>query len=441
MAAQTAWWIRRPIHLLEFCRRRYGPAFTLSLPGMRIVFLSEPDAIRTVFSAKPDEMHAGEVNRILRVLVGDASVLLLDGSEHLRHRKLLMPSFHGERMRYYGDTMVEITRRSMSTWPEGTPFSLHPYTQGITLDVILQTVFGLDEGARLVELRRQIRRLLSVSENRLATVLMFYISAHPDAEQRLPWRFLLRDRNRMDRSIYRQITERRAGPGRDRKDVLAMLLQARDEQGEGMTDVELRDELVTALAAGHETTATALAWAFERLLLHPHVYERLRDEVRSTCDGTTPDPERVAALPYLDATIKEILRMRPVVPVVGRVLKRPYSLGGHDLPVGTYVAPCIYLAQRNPKTYVAPDEFRPERFEGVPPDPNSWLPFGGGMRRCIGAAFAIYEMKVVLSTILAGADLSLSQPSPVRVVRRAITFSPEHGTRVTLTRRREPARA
>jgi cytochrome P450 len=207
-----------------------------------------------------------------------------------------------------------------------------------------------------------------------------------------------------------------------------MLLKARDEHGEGLDDNDLRDELMTALAAGHETTATALAWAVERLLANPAVYQNVRDEVRAL--GPDPDPERLVALPYFDAMIKEVLRMRPVVPLVGRVLMKPYTLAGYDLPAGTSVGACIYLAQRNPDVYPEPETFRPERFLGSSPDPSAWFPFGGGLRRCIGASFAQYEMKIVLGTMLAHCDFELAQPSPVRVVRRAVTFSPEGGTRV-----------
>jgi cytochrome P450 len=439
-ALQTLLWVRRPIELMERCRARYGPTFTVRLPPQPMVFLSGHDDIRTVFTSKPDEMHAGEVNRLLRVLVGDHSVLLLDGAEHLRHRKLLLPSFHGERMRLYGETMADITRRVMATWPTGEVFALHPHTQEITLQVILRTVFGVDEGAPTVALHDQIARLLSAAENRIAPIALAYLSSHPEVEDRAPWRWLLRDRNRTDSLLYAQIRERRAAPPSDaRKDVLSMLLQARDEAGEAMSDVELRDELITALAAGHETTATALAWGFERILSHPGVHARLREEVRGVAGGGAPDPERIAGLPYLDATIKEVLRLRPVIPLVGRALQKPFTLGGFDLEAGTVVTPCIFLAHRDPDVYPEPEEFRPERFLGVQPDPYSWLPFGGGIRRCIGAAFAIYEMKIVLGTILAGCDLELAQPAPARMRRRAITFWPEHGTRVRLTSRREPA--
>jgi cytochrome P450 len=433
---QTLHWVRRPTELMNRCRARYGPTFTLRLPMAVLVFLSDPAAIRAVFTARPDEMHAGEVNRIMRVLVGDSSVLLLDRAEHARQRKLLMPSFHGERMRLYGGIMVEATRRAMATWPEGAAFPIHPHTQEITLEVILRCVFGVDRGARLTALRDQITRTLARGETTGIMLFMQYLANRPEAEARLPWRWFLRDRDRGDAMVYDQIRERRSGPsGEGRSDVLSMLLAARDEAGEGMSDPEIRDELVTALVAGHETTATALAWAFERVLGHPPVLDRLRDEVRGVAGGAEPDPEKLAALPFLDATIKEVLRLRPVIPVVGRVLQKPFTFGVFDLPAGTTVAPCIYLAQRDPEVYPDPEAFRPERFLGVQPDPYSWLPFGGGARRCIGAAFAVYEMKVVLGTILAGADLALAQRVPARIRRRAITFWPERGTRVTLQRR------
>jgi cytochrome P450 len=430
MPVQTLLWIRRPTEMMRWCERRYGRAFTIKLPPFQLVILSEPDAIRTIFSTKSDEMQAGGVNRILRVLVGGSSVLLLDGPEHMRHRKLLMPSFHGERMRHYGETMAEITRRTIAGWPRQTPFALHAHTQEITLQVILRSVFGADEGAELEQLSAQIKRLLAPAENRLALLPMMYISQHPQAEARQPWKWMLQQRDRTDALLYQQIRARRAARARDRTDVLAMLLQARDEAGDGLSDEELRDELMTALAAGHETTATGLAWAFERILLHPEIHARLRDEVR----GAGDDPERIAALPYLDATIKEVLRLRPVVPLVGRVLQKPFTLSGCDLPAGTSVAACIYLAQRNPEVYPEPEAFRPERFLGVQPDPVTWLPFGGGIRRCVGAAFALYEMKVVLGTILANCDLELADPRPARTMRRAITFWPAGGTRVKLLR-------
>jgi cytochrome P450 len=429
MLLQLLLWMRHPVEVMQWCRRIYGPTFTLNLPAFRIALMSEPEAIRTIFSARQDEMHASQVNRILRSVVGENSVLLLDGREHMRHRKLLMPSFQGDRMRFYGETMAAVTRRVSDDWPAGVPFALQPQTQEITLEIILRTVFGADEGAELSELSSAITRLLKVGESRTALLQMIYLSRNPQVETRMPWKWLLRHRTQTDALLYRKIAARRADPrGAQRKDVLAMLLQARDENGEGMSDAELRDELMTALIAGHETTATALAWTFERLLCTPQTYERLRDEVRAL--GKQPAAEKLAALPYLDATVKEALRLRPVVPVVGRILQRPYQIGGYDLPAGSAVGACIFLAQRDPAVYPEPDEFRPERFLGVQPDPASWLPFGGGIRRCVGSWFALYEMKIVLGTLLAQHNFELAQDKPSRIVRRAVTFSPAGGTRV-----------
>lgn len=429
MLAQALLWIRRPIEVLEYCRKHYGPTFTLKLPPFNVVLLTDPDAIRTVFASKGDDMHAGEVNRILRALVGDHSVLLLDGREHMRHRKLLMPSFHGERMRFYGETMAEITRASIATWPKHGEFSLHEYTQEITLQIILRTVFGADEGEQLGKLSEQIKLMLAAGESPFSVALMAALSTDVTRETRRPWKWLLRQRNRTDKLLYAQIAARRAEGSSDRRDVLAMMLQARDEDGQGMTDVEVRDELMTALAAGHETTATALAWAFERLLSNPSVLARLTQEV-DDAGGKDASPDKLAALPYLDATIKEVLRLRPVIPMVGRVLKKDYTIGGYDLPAGSTVAACIYLAQRNPDVFPDPDAFKPERFLEGQPDPTTWLPFGGGIRRCIGAAFALYEMKIVLATILTHTELQLAQTAPLRIRRRAITLWPEGGTLV-----------
>lgn len=431
---QTMLWIRKPVEMMDFWSRYYGSAFQLRLMGISLNLFSDPESIRTIFAAKPDDMHAGETNRILRALVGEESVLLLDGSSHIRRRKLLMPSFQGERMRFYGETMARITRETIAGFQQGQVLSLHAYTQEITLQVILKTVFGADDGAEFDLLNTRIKRLLSDAEYRVAFMILLYLANRPELEPRVPWRFMLQARARTDDSLYQIIAARRADPAaKHRKDVLAALMQARDERGDLLSDRELRDELMTALAAGHETTATALAWACERILTHPQVYAALRDEINGA-GGKNASPEKLAALPYLDAVIKEVMRQRPIVPVVGRMLKKPASIGGFDLPAGTAVGACIYLAHRNPEIYPNPDRFHPERFLGVPVDPVHWLPFGGGIRRCIGAQFATYEMKVVLGTLLAHCELELAQDTPVRTLRRAITFFPEHGTRVRVLR-------
>ncbi len=429
MLVQSALWVRNPVQVLHYLQSHYGPTFRVKLPVHDVVMITEPEPIRTMFASKGDDMHAGRVNRILRAIVGDHSVLLLDGSEHMRHRKLLLPSFHGERMRFYGETMAEITRQSIAEWPKQAVFSLHEKTQDITLEIILRTVFGISDGPQMHELKQQLQQLLKIGENPLWLPLMAALAVDGEREKRQPWKWLLRDRNRTDALLYKQIAARRVEAEKDRSDVLAMLLKAQDEQGSGLSDAELRDELMTALVAGHETTATALAWAFERVLLHPAIYGRLKQEVQQA-GGKSAPPEKLAALPYLDATVKEVLRLRPVIPFIGRVLQQPMRLAGYDLPKGTAVAACIYLAQRNPAVYKDPEEFLPDRFLSGQPDPASFLPFGGGIRRCIGAAFALYEMKIVMGTILAHTELALEKPQPLPIVRRAITFWPKGGTRI-----------
>ena len=430
---QSFLWVRRPKEFMDFWSRHYGTAYRLKLMGFSFAVFSDPESIRQIFAAKPNEMYAGEFNRILRAVVGTESSLLLDGSEHLRHRKLLLPSFHGERMRFYGETMASITRAAIAEWKPGQVLSLHRYTQEITLQIILRTVFGADVGGELDALHQQIKRLLANSEYKITFLALLYLATRPEAEQRPLWRLLLQSRDKTDELLYKTIAARRTDArAHERKDVLAILMQARDEAGEPMSDRELRDELMTALAAGHETTATALAWAVERILSAPPIYRRLRDEITGA-GGTNATPGALAALPYLDAIIKETLRLRPIVPIVGRVLKQPATIGGYDLPEGTAVGCCIYLAHRNPDVYPDPERFQPERFLGVQPDPVHWLPFGGGIRRCIGAQFATYEMKVVLGTLLAHCQFELAQAVPARTVRRTVTLFPEHGTRVRVT--------
>jgi cytochrome P450 len=417
---------------MERCLREYGPTFTIRLPPRDIVFFTEPEDIKRIFAARGDEMHAGEFNALLRPIVGPSSVLLLDEQEHMRHRKLLLPPFHGERMRVYGETMQSIAARDVATWPLGEPFALHAHMQAITLDIILRTVFGLEEGAELAGLRDRIRTLLGRGELPVSVPILALLAGAPGRERRAPFSWLLVDRRRTDSLIYKQIAARRAAAGKgEHTDVLSLLLAARDEEGNPLTDAEVRDELMTTLAAGHETTATALCWAFEQILSEPRVEARLREEIDGVSKGGVPKPEDVARLEYLDATLREVLRLRPILPLVGRVLTKPATIGGRALPAGTAVAACIYLAHRNPRTYPSPEAFQPERFLGAREEPSTWLPFGGGIRRCLGAAFAFYEMKLVTATILAERRLRLVAGAPARVVRRAITFSPEHGTRVT----------
>ena len=415
--AQAVAWIARPTRMMEALRRRHGDTFTITLPRVGpFVFVSDPEHVKAVFTGSPERLHAGEANAILEPVLGSHSILLLDEERHMRQRKLMLPSFHGDRLARYREQMEAITLKELERWPLGRSVAARPHTQAITLDVIMRTVFGLEEGERLTRLRAALRDLL---EWTTARHRMFMVAAV--GQERLGSSQVLgfmRARKASDELVFDEIRRRREQPSGE--DVLSMLLQARDENGEPMSDVEIRDELMTLLVAGHETTATALAWSLEQLSRHPRVLAQLDN-------GSNED--------MLDAVVMETLRLRPVIVVVARRLVEPMELGGRVLPAGITVAPCIYLMHRRPEIYPDPDAFKPERFLDNPPGTYTWIPFGGGVRRCLGAQFAQMEMKTVLRTILANASLEPTTAKPERITRRAITMVPGRGGRVLLAHR------
>ncbi|HEV7459870.1 MAG TPA: cytochrome P450 [Solirubrobacteraceae bacterium] len=425
---QTLRWVVRPTAFMEECRRRYGDCFTLRIASEGSwVLISDPESIKKVFTGNPEHLRAGEANVILRPVVGSESVLLLDGPSHLRQRKLLLPPFHGERMQRYGEVMREVTEREVATWPTGEPFPVWPRMQAITLEVIVRAVFGVDDAARVERVAGRIRPMLEFTSNKRD----FFIAAlvGPDRLSSLGWTGFPQAIGRVHEAIDEEIAQRRSDPHLDeRDDILSMLLQARDEDGAPMTDRELRDELMTLLVAGHETTATSLAWTLERVVRHPEVLARLEDEAASG-DGA-----------YADAVSHEALRLRPVLPLVVRKLTEPLELQGYELPVGTTVAPCIYLVHRRPDVYPDPHAFRPERFLENPAGTYTWIPFGGGVRRCIGASFALFEMRTVLQTIVERLHLEAADPRAERISRRAITLSPARSAQLVV-RPRVPASA
>ncbi len=420
---QTFAWVARPLPFLEECRRLYGDWFTVRLARIgTFVFVADPAAIKEIFTGDPALLRAGQANAPLAPVVGSRSVLLLDGAEHLRQRRLMLPPFHGARMARYGELMAEITEAELDRWPLREPFPLRPRTQAITLEIILRVVFGVRDAARLEALRAALVALLAQSTSP-ATMLPWL---RRDLGPFSPWRRFMRLRRRVDALIYDEIARRREDPAlEERDDILSLLLQARDEDGEALTDRELRDELVTLLVAGHETTATALAWAFERLLRHPAALDRLTAEAR---DGGEDDP-------YAGAVVQETLRLRPPLPAVGRMLTEPAQIAGRPLPAGVRLAPSIYLVHRREDLYPEPAAFRPERFLDSPPETYGWLPFGGGVRRCLGASFATFEMKIVLRTILARARLEADDARPEPVRRRAIVLAPGREGRAVLVER------
>lgn len=432
---QLVQFTQRPLEWLDDCARRYGDPFTSHFPGLgAFVLASSPALIKEIFTGDADVLHAGKANAMLEPFVGKHSVLLLDGAPHLRQRRLLSPPMRGERMQAYASLIGEITRAELARMPVGEPFSLHEHMQSITLEVILRAVFGLEEGAHMRSLRSLLLAMLEPPPAIMAFIPVRYLDFPLS-----PYRTFVKRRAAVTRSLREVIRARRAAlaaGGEPGTDILSLLLTARDEDGAPMTEDELCDELVTMLVAGHETTATALSWAFACLLEHRHVAERLRAEIAGE-----EDPAALAGVEYLDLVVKETLRLRPVIPDVVRKTQRPVTFAGHELPAGVSLTPCIHLAHRRPESWPDPDRFDPERFRGAKLDPYAWFPFGGGIRRCIGMAFAMYEMKIVLGTILPRVEVRLAKPGTVPVVRRTITLAPKHGTRVILEgRRRDAAR-
>ncbi|MEO7328974.1 MAG: cytochrome P450 [Minicystis sp.] len=420
--------------------KRWGDLYTIeTIVFGKEVAVVDPELVKQIFTGDPDVFHAGEANTALGPMVGLRSLLLLDGAEHLRERRLMMPAFHGERMQAYAETMAEVTERIISSFRAGDRFSLHHPMQRITLEIILRTVFGLADGPRRDRIRDCLAAFMNKAQSRLS-LLMMIPALQRDLGGYSPWAAFKRLRAEVDALIYAEIADRRAELARPeserRSDVLSMFLGARDESGQGMGDVELRDELMTLLVAGHETTATALCWAFEQVLGNPAVHERLLAEIDGAAAEGKARPDELTRLEYLDATIKEVLRRRPVIPVVGRKLKRSIVLGGYEIPAETLIVPSIYGIHRRPDVYPDPEVFRPERFLGKKTDPYSWFPFGGGVRRCLGMAFAMYELKIVLATVLRRVHLRLVKPAPLAVVLRSFVFAPEGGTEVVITGQR-----
>jgi cytochrome P450 len=409
---------------LEACRRRYGDVVwfrTLFDPGFAMVF--DPAIVREVFQAPPDRLRAGEANAPLSMVLGSRSVLVLDGAEHLRHRRLMLPPFHGRRLAAHEHAMGDAADRAIDSWPVGPEFELLPYMYVLTLDVIATVVFGMEEGNRREELKRRIRAFLEVTASPLRVILLMLSGGRMRDEAGMR-RFEERHRL-MHELIAEEIEQRRGAPGlEERDDALSLLLLARDEDGSGLTDAEVRDELVTLLVAGHETTAAGLAWTLELVHRHPEVLERAR---AALAEGDTA---------YLDAVVKESLRIRPVVPGIGRVVRGgPFTLGGWEIPEGVEINPSIRTIHRRADSYPEPHSFRPERFLGDDaPDTYTWIPFGGSTRRCLGASFALLEMRVVLARVLERAELRPAGRRPERPRRRGVTMVPDRGARMTQVR-------
>jgi cytochrome P450 family 135 len=410
--------IGSPIGFLERCLRRYGDVFTLRFVGMGdLVYVADTEVVKEIFTGDAEVFHAGEANEIMEPVLGPRSVLLLDEAEHLRERKLLLPPFHGDRVRRYRELVGEIAAAEIEHWPRDRAFALRPRMQAITLEVILRAVFGIREAERLDRLRALLPEMLDHGG-----VIVWLPFLRRDLGPGSPWRRFVRVRAQIDELLFDEIRRRReAADLAERDDVLSLLLQARGEDGEPMGEGELRDELVTLLLAGHETTATGLAWAFERLTRTPRVMARIEEAIASGDDDE-----------YVEAVAKETLRARPVVYDVARKLAAPFSVKGWDLPAGAYVVPSITAIHLLRGIYERPDEFRPERFLESQPDSYAWIPFGGGRRRCIGAAFAQMEMQVVLREVLTRVSVLAPDPKPERMKLHNVTLIPAKGARIVV---------
>ena len=423
-APAAAQLVRDPIGYLGRLQRKHGDVFSVPFPFVgRMAYFAHPDAIKEIFKGDPARVHSGEaLQPFLEPVVGRNSVFLLDGAEHMRERRLLLPPFHGERVRRYAETFAEITAREVERWPVGEPFALRKRMQSLTLEAILRTVFGMTDPERIARFQERVPRMA-----RTGAIVVWLPKLRWERDRFGPWARFVRAREAVYELIYDEIDRAKADPAlEERDDVLALLLQARREDGSGMSREELRDELMTVNAAGHETTATGLSWFFERVLRHPEVEERLRAEIEEGGDE------------YLDATVREVLRVRPVVIDVVRRVKEPTTIGGWDLPADTDVVPAIGLVHLREELYPDAHAFRPERFLGdgaAAAGPYTWIPFGGGVRRCIGAAFAQLELKVMARTILERTRLGVPDPRPEAQRAEHVTVVPSHGSRVVLRER------
>ena len=414
----TAAWILRPGPFSERMRNRYGDAwsFRLAKEGYWCVF-SHPDAIKQIFTAPDDVLHGGEGSVILRPLVGANSLLMLDEDRHMRERKMLLPPFHGERVKRYAELIEAIAEEEIERWPSGTPIQLRAPMQALTLEVIMRAVFGVEDAERLARLRPQLTKLLEITTSPRGMAAQVVLGAQ-GIERLGLFRSLI---DGIDEILFDEIAQRRRDESRhEREDVLSMLVDT------DLSDQDLRDQLMTMLIAGHETTATSLSWAVERLVRHPGEWERIRDD-----DD------------YADAVAKETLRLRPVLPVASpRKVMKPIEIGGYELPPGVVAIASIYLVHRRADVYPEPYAFRPERWRGAKPGTYTWFPFGGGTRRCLGATLAMFEMKVVLKVMARMLDVSAARPEREPTARRAITLAPARGAEVVVgPRGREPALA
>lgn len=417
----------RPLELLDTWAQQYGETFTVGAKGFpTVVYVSNPRHIQEIFTINAELFDSGKGNGFIKPLSGEHSLLLLDGVSHQRQRRLLMPPFHGERVWTYSKLICDVTKQVMSQWQLGKPFYVRSSMQEISLRVILSAVFGLHSGQRFEQLRQLLSLLLDSVGSPLSSSLIVFKTLQRDLGPWSPWSRFLRRKQQIDQLIYDEIRERREREDFSGPDILSSLMSSRDEVGEPMTDVELRDELITLVVAGNESTASALAWALYWIHYVPEVRDKLLKELNTLSNDASP--VEFSRLPYLTAICQETLRIYPMAMFTfSRILKSPLKLIGYQFDAGTVLIPCIYLTHQREELYPEPKRFKPERFLERQFSPYEYLPFGGGNRRCIGAALVQLEMKTVLATILKHFHLALKDSRPAKPIRRGVTLAPPVG--------------
>ena len=434
---QTFHWLKNPLGYMEECAKSYGDVFTLRVGPLfkPQVLISNPQGIQQIFTTDPKQLDSGAPAGVGVPLLGPNSLLSLEGKTHQRQRKLLTPQFHGERMLNYGELITNITQEVTSKWQIGKTFLVLSSMQEISFQVILKAVFGLKDGERYEQLKENLIAILNPKRPWVRGTMMMFPFLRKDLGAWSPWGNFLRLRQQLNDLIYAEIHERQLQPDPSRTDILSLMMAARDEAGEAMTDVELRDELMTLLVAGHETTATSLAFALYWVYSQPGVHEKLLAELDTL--GEIPDPNAIFKLPYLNAVCSETLRLYPVAMLgLNRLVKSPLEIAGYKFEVGTILVPCIYLTHHREDLYPDSQQFKPERFLERQFSPAEFLPFGGGNRRCIGMAFALFEMKLVLATVLSNWNMELAETEPVKPVRKGLLLGPSGGVKMMVKGKR-----
>ena len=424
---QTFAWFARPFTFLNECREKYGDSFTLEFKGLgKHIFFSEPDAVQQILNGDPDHYYAGEGNAIIRPFLGKNSLLTLDGKNHDRHRKLMTPAFHGPHMKCYFHLMYVAIHKATDSWKVGSKFSIHDAMMDISLEIILLAVFGSKEDPRIIKMKELLVPLLDFAG---FSTLVSTPDESPHGEMNAWDQFTSRSKE-LDVLLFSEISDRLTDPlSLDKgEDILSILLSASLKSESPLSQDEIRDEIITLLLAGHETTATALSWAFYWIHSTPDVLKKVREELDASDPHVESDP--LHQLHYLEAVVKETLRINPVIPVISRQLQQTTKILNYTIPSGLQVTPCIYLVHHRPELYPDPDQFKPERFLNHRFGPHEYLPFGGGVRRCIGMAFGMAEMKMVLALILKKYELELIKKTPIKPIRRTVTIFPAGGVKM-----------